>query len=376
MTQHQLPETISATTQSDVVISFPSEFGNYKYLSTIGSGATSVVIHTMNIKTHEFSATKIVSRADLVSRDLFSSFEQELRVQQNLDHPNIVKILDVVYGEENIYVVMEYCGNGDLFEWAQRGIYSNQSVLRKTFYQLLSAVYYMHKKNIAHLDLKPENVLLDSNFNVKLTDFGCCETEIPKNTKEFYGTLYYTAPEIFSGVVHDFDKSDMFSLGVILYALVTGCLPWANGTDDEIKENIIQCNYIIPPYVPREICQVINGCLVPDPNDRISIDDAFQLPWMLEEKKRLEMETKKKSVQISKTTSTPFVGNLTLKKPVTVRPEVARITPVLARPAARSVGPRKLNSSLRFTYSEGQLPKLTLKKDQHQSSTPKFASLY
>ena len=357
------PHTISATTESGNLIRFPSIFGPYKYLATIGTGATGVVVSTIHLKTGAYSATKIVSRTDLMKRDLFSSFEQELRVQQSLNHPNIVKILDVVYGDENIYVVMEFCGKGDLFEWAQKGIYSNPTLLRKTFYQLISAVYYMHKKNIAHLDLKPENILLDANFNVKLTDFGCCETSIPKNTKEFYGTLYYTAPEILDGSVESFDKSDIFSLGVILYALVTGALPWPEASDDVVISYILNCQYTIPSSVPPMISQIISLCLVADPNERISIDEIFQLPWILEERHKLQNEKPKKPV-IAKATS--LAGNLTLKdkKPlVVIRSDLSRIPPPVQKISARSVGPRMLHPLHRHTFSEGQLPKLTIKRD-------------
>ena len=355
---------ISEVTESGNAITFPSIFGSYKYLSTIGTGATGVVVRTIHLKTREISATKIVSRADLMKRDLFSSFEQELRVQQSLNHPNIVKILDVVYGDENIYVVMEFCGNGDLFEWAQKGIYSNTTLLRKTFYQLISAVYYMHKRNIAHLDLKPENVLLDGNFNVKLTDFGCCETPIPKNTKEFYGTLYYTAPEILDGSVQSFDRSDLFSLGVILYALVTGALPWPEGSDEDVKYYIMNCEYSIPSSVPPMIAQIISLCIVQDPDDRISIDEIFQTPWMLEERHKLQNEIEKKP-SISKTKS--LATNLTLRERrplVVVRSEISRIPPPIPKISARSVAPPRIKSLYRHTYSEGQLPKLTLKRDE------------
>ena len=267
---------ITEFSQSEKEIVFPKEFGNYIYEMTIGKGATSIVGKVTHKSTRKPFAVKIVSRDDLVEKGLFLSFEQELRVHQSLDHPNIVKIYDVIYSEKNIYVIMDLCQNGDLFDWIQKGILSGSENLKRILYQILSAVDYIHKRNIAHLDLKPENILIDDNLSPKITDFGCCETPIRKNTKEFYGTLFYTAPEILKSTVVDFCKCDIWSLGVIFYALATCDLPWDCTNDDTIRKCILAGHFSVPSYVDKKISIIIYGCLRKNPSQRLTAEELLK----------------------------------------------------------------------------------------------------
>jgi len=317
---------ITETTQTGVGLLFPLLIGNYRYVNTIGKGGTCVVARVENTKTKQYHAAKIVSRKDLMDQGIILMFEQELRVHQNLHHENIVQIEQVVFLEDYIFVVMELCANGDLFEWAQKGVFSNTMLARKTIYQLISALSYLHARNIAHMDLKPENILLDADFRVKLTDFGCCETPVQKVNIEYYGTLYYTAPEIFSGKLLDRKKADIWSLGVIVYTMVVGDLPWSDGTDEEIRAQIISGSYEVPSFVHRELSLIIKSCLQVDPLKRPDINTLKSIQWLIIDEQP-KLGSNRKRLRESATHHAPLLlmpksrnSNILQLKPMIVKP--------------------------------------------------------
>lgn len=289
---------MEAQTQALSTILIPQEFGPYRVIRKIGSGGTSVVFNVMRKKDKEYFAAKVTSRKDLMNQGIFLSFEQELRVHQSLNHPNIAKLDDIVYDKENIYAVMEFCHNGDLYEWSMQGIFENFVLLRKTIFQMLSAVAYLHSRDIAHMDLKPENILLDRDFNVKITDFGCCETNVPKASGDFFGTLYYSAPEVLTGCIDDMKKADVWSLGVIFYSMATGELPWTTGSQEHIRKQILSGNYPHPGDISPSLASLICQCLSLNPAERPSPAEILEYPIFIPETKCNTFPRLKKPNQI------------------------------------------------------------------------------
>lgn len=203
--------------------------------------------------------------------------EQEIRVQQILSHQYIAPILDVVYEKDVIIIIMDYYKRGDLFNLMMNE-HTSYQLLSKLFAQVVSAVMYLHNKEIAHLDIKPENIFIDDQLNAKLADFGCCET--PQSRKRPFftrGTLIYAAPEIFNHTLSDNRPADVWALGVILYSMTTRYLPWRPGTDDEIQLQIKNEGIQFSEFMPPNVISIVKRCCIQDPTKRITINELFDL---------------------------------------------------------------------------------------------------
>lgn len=277
---------ITATTQNGFKFSIPSSFNGYKCVSEIGRGGNSVVYKVVDVQTDVFYAAKFVSRQHLMEKDLILQFEQELRVHQYLKHPNIVEMHQVIYMTHVIIVILEYCELGDMFGWVQKGNFYNKGAVRVYFSQLCRALSYLHSKGIAHMDIKPENVFLDEHHNIKLGDFGCCETSIQKISGSLHGTIDYTAPEVILGECLDKRKADIWSLGIFLYVLSSGSSPWEYEEEGDERVNIQ--NQILKGKIPYHensdfvVYQLIILCLNQRPCNRPTIDLLLQHPYIKE----------------------------------------------------------------------------------------------
>jgi len=273
-------------TQRHFIISYPSIVGNYFLEDTISSGGNSIVIRAKRISTGELFAAKVVSRNYLVENGLLMNFEQEIRVHQTLDHPNIVKLYEIIYTEELIVLIQEFCLKGDLLDFVQNHGICPSSFARRMFYQLLCALSYIHSRNIAHLDLKLENILLDDDMNLKLTDFGCCQTNVQNTFSKTFGTLLYTPPEILLYIEYKPEKADVWSAGVILYTLVHGEFPWKKGSENAIRKQILSKNYVLPSSIEAEASDIIRMCIQYEPDSRPTIEELLNHHWLIYERKR------------------------------------------------------------------------------------------
>lgn len=306
-------------------IEIPIEFAKYKLISKIGTGSYSVVYQVMNKNTKQRFACKIVSREQLVSEQIFDRFEQEVRVMSTFNHPNIVKIEDIIFSDKLIYLIMELCERGELFTLIADtgGIYEPE--MKKIARQVVEALVYLHSRNIAHRDLKPENILLDEHMNAKLADFGLCHAVSDKYLlRTPCGSPFYAPPEIIKNVPYDGKKCDMWSLGVVLFTMVTGNLPWSETNQYAILEQIVTADYIIPLSVSPTLRKLIYSLMTPDPTLRPTAEEILQCEWLTqlddEMKKdliRLQFQKRKEMRANDIVKSTVFRS---VKKPMIVRP--------------------------------------------------------
>lgn len=274
---------ISAQIDERFPISVPTTFGHYKYLRNIGSGAFSLVCLVEHVKTKKQYAAKIVSREFLLNEGAFDRFEQEVRVLQSFDHKNIVKVEEIVFDTKLIFVVMEYCSHGELFNFIVQNGFLDDIIVKKFLYQLAEALVYLHDRHIAHRDIKPENILLDSELNVKLADFGLCHTINKKRLLSTpCGSPFYAPPEVVSGSNYDGEKSDMWSLGVVLFTMCTGSLPWREENQTKLLNQIIKSDYNVPLSVPPHYRELIMKLMNPNPSERPTAYEITQIPWLVE----------------------------------------------------------------------------------------------
>jgi len=254
--------------------------GKYRLLKTIGKGNFAKVKLAKHIPTGKEVAIKIIDKTQLNPGSLQKLF-REVRIMKTLDHPNIVKLYQVIETEKTLYLVMEYASGGEVFDYLVLHGRMKEKEARAKFRQIVSAVQYCHQKKIIHRDLKAENLLLDSEMNIKIADFGFSNEFVPGNKLDtFCGSPPYAAPELFQGKKYDGPEVDVWSLGVILYTLVSGSLPFDGSTLRELRERVLRGKYSIPFYMSTDCENLLKKFLVLNPTRRASLEVIMKDKWM------------------------------------------------------------------------------------------------
>lgn len=266
----------------------------YKLREVLGTGAFSTVREGEHRrqKTRSF-AVKCVIRSKLTDEDAAALLD-EVAILKELRHKYIIRLYDFFEEPQNYYLVMERMSGGELFDRIVAKAYYNEKEARDVCKILLEAVCYCHKNRIAHRDLKPENLLLvseDDDSEVKIADFGFAKKVLaPKSLTTQCGTPGYVAPEILEGVPYD-TKSDMWSIGVILYILLGGYPPFIENNQRELFRKIRRGEYEFHEEywgtVSVEAKTLISSLLTVDPSLRLSADRALKNKWICEDDEEL-----------------------------------------------------------------------------------------
>ncbi|XP_010704990.1 serine/threonine-protein kinase MARK1 isoform X7 [Meleagris gallopavo] len=254
--------------------------GNYRLLKTIGKGNFAKVKLARHVLTGREVAVKIIDKTQLNPTSLQKLF-REVRIMKILNHPNIVKLFEVIETEKTLYLVMEYASGGEVFDYLVAHGRMKEKEARAKFRQIVSAVQYCHQKCIVHRDLKAENLLLDSDMNIKIADFGFSnEFTVGNKLDTFCGSPPYAAPELFQGKKYDGPEVDVWSLGVILYTLVSGSLPFDGQNLKELRERVLRGKYRIPFYMSTDCENLLKKLLVLNPIKRGSLEQIMKDRWM------------------------------------------------------------------------------------------------
>ncbi|KAI9027832.1 MAP/microtubule affinity-regulating kinase 1 [Hyaloraphidium curvatum] len=256
--------------------------GNYVFVKTLGEGNFAKVKLARHKLTGQEVAIKIIDKTTLDDKKL-SKLYREVRIMKMLHHPNIVKLYEVIETKHTLFLVMEAASGGELYDYLVVHGRMKEKEARAKFRQILSAVHYCHRKKVIHRDLKAENLLLDSFLNVKIADFGFSNTFDPDGKLDtFCGSPPYAAPELFQGRRYVGPEVDVWSLGVILYVLVTGCLPFDGKNLQEMRESVCRGKYRIPFYLSDACEKLLRKMLVRDPTKRASLDFLADDAWINE----------------------------------------------------------------------------------------------
>ncbi|XP_078675694.1 MAP/microtubule affinity-regulating kinase 3-like isoform X29 [Branchiostoma floridae x Branchiostoma belcheri] len=254
--------------------------GKYRLLKTIGKGNFAKVKLARHVPTGKEVAIKIIDKTQLNPSSLQKLF-REVRIMKMLNHPNIVKLFEVIETEKTLYLVMEYASGGEVFDYLVAHGRMKEKEARAKFRQIVSAVQYCHQKRVVHRDLKAENLLLDSDMNIKIADFGFSNEFTPGNKLDtFCGSPPYAAPELFQGKKYDGPEVDVWSLGVILYTLVSGSLPFDGQNLKELRERVLRGKYRIPFYMSTDCENLLKRFLVLNPLKRGSLEAIMRDRWM------------------------------------------------------------------------------------------------
>ncbi|KAI4886502.1 hypothetical protein NFI96_024870 [Prochilodus magdalenae] len=269
--------------------------GNYRLLKTIGKGNFAKVKLARHILTGREVAIKIIDKTQLNPTSLQKSLAlafiylvtqitplfREVRIMKGLNHPNIVQLFEVIETEKTLYLVMEYASGGEVFDYLVAHGRMKEKEARAKFRQIVSAVHYCHQKNIVHRDLKAENLLLDADSNIKIADFGFSnEFTLGNKLDTFCGSPPYAAPELFQGKKYDGPEVDIWSLGVILYTLVSGSLPFDGQNLKELRERVLRGKYRVPFYMSTDCEGILRRFLVLNPTKRCTLEQIMKDKWM------------------------------------------------------------------------------------------------
>ncbi|CAL8334580.1 unnamed protein product [Boreogadus saida] len=254
--------------------------GNYRLLKTIGKGNFAKVKLARHILTGREVAIKIIDKTQLNPTSLQKLF-REVRIMKTLNHPNIVQLFEVIETEKTLYLIMEYASGGEVFDYLVSHGRMKEKEARAKFRQIVSAVHYCHQKHIVHRDLKAENLLLDADSNIKIADFGFSnEFTMGSKLDTFCGSPPYAAPELFQGKKYDGPEVDIWSLGVILYTLVSGSLPFDGQNLKELRERVLRGKYRVPFYMSTDCEGILRRFLVLNPTKRCTLEQIMKDKWM------------------------------------------------------------------------------------------------
>jgi serine/threonine protein kinase len=290
-----------------------SQVSFYKYGRLIGKGAFGKVNLGLHILTGRIVAIKSFNLKKLKSERAKAKIYHEINLIKNLRHSSVVKILDTFETNDYILIVMENISGGDLLSFVKKRTKLNEKICKFIFKQLLQALKFIHSKNIIHRDIKLDNVLIDLNNNIKLCDFGVGkmihEGEI---LTDQCGTPAYIAPEILENKGYEGPPVDVWSSGVVLYAMLCGTVPFKSNNLNDLQNMIMAGNFKEVPELSKESNDLLHKLLQINPKKRITIDEALNHQWFnsntnnvgendnIFEENKLSLFTKAEMVLLSK----------------------------------------------------------------------------
>ncbi|KMT09860.1 hypothetical protein BVRB_6g128340 [Beta vulgaris subsp. vulgaris] len=267
--------------------------GKYKLKKLLSSGAYAKVYHARDTRSGESVAIKSLDSADNI--DIV-----EIQAMSRLNHPHVTKLMEVIAGSSQVFVITEFARCGDLFEMISKRGPLMEDLSRHYFQQLISAVKHCHSRGVFHRDIKPENILLDHKWSLKLSDFGLAAIIDDPNDqpgpilRDPCGTVEYAAPEVIMagrGGGYYGAKADVWSCGVVLYVLCTGFLPF-NGENcdlEEMVEKMKRGEFRLLKKMSSGLKWLLLRLLDSNPETRISVDEILQDPWFRQGYDELEL---------------------------------------------------------------------------------------
>ncbi|KAG8484455.1 hypothetical protein CXB51_023760 [Gossypium anomalum] len=257
-------------------------FGKYELGKLLGCGAFAKVYHARDVDSGQSVAIKAVSKKKVLKGGFMAHVKREIAIMRRLRHPNIVKLIEVLATKTKVYFVMEFAKGGELFTRISKGRFS-EDLSRRYFQQLISAVRFCHSRGVFHRDLKPENLLLDENWNLKITDFGLSAVtdQIRPDglLHTLCGTPAYVAPEILAKKGYDGAKVDVWSCGIVLYVLHAGYLPFNDPNLMVMYRRIYKGEFRFPKWTSPDLRRFLSRLLDTNPETRITVDEIITDPW-------------------------------------------------------------------------------------------------
>ena len=253
---------------------------NYILSKKLGQGTFGIVVLAIHELTGEKVAIKILDKEKIFKNSEKQRFERKIQIMKKMFHNNIVHLYNVIENFKEIFLVMEYIQGQELFDYITNKKRLNEIESCKFYQQIISGIEYLSKTKVAHRDLKPENLLIDLNKTIKIVDFGLSNTYYENELlSTACGSPSYAAPEILQGKNYRGIDVDIWSSGIILYAMLCGYLPFEDDNDQNLYKKIIKGDFITPSFLSHEAVDFLHRILNVDPNKRLNIEQIKSHPW-------------------------------------------------------------------------------------------------
>ncbi|KAL6227512.1 hypothetical protein ACLB2K_001469 [Fragaria x ananassa] len=263
------------------------QVGKYELGKTLGKGHFGKVKFATNIESGQRYAVKILERKRIIDIDTADRITTEIETLKRLKHPNVVRLYEILASKTHIHMVLEYVEGGELFDKIRHNGRVTEAESRKIFQQLIDGVSYCHRKGVFHRDLKLQNILLDEEGNIKICDFGL--SALPQHLHKdgllhtTCGTPNYVAPEILRRRGYNGATVDIWSCGVILFAILSGFYPFEDENLAILYRKIYKGNFNIPDWFSPGAAALIRRILDPNPVTRINIRDIKSDEWFMQD---------------------------------------------------------------------------------------------
>ncbi|XP_074985418.1 serine/threonine-protein kinase BRSK2 isoform X9 [Caretta caretta] len=235
-------------------------------------------------------AIKIVNREKL-SESVLMKVEREIAILKLIEHPHVLKLHDVYENKKYLYLVLEHVSGGELFDYLVKKGRLTPKEARKFFRQIISALDFCHSHSICHRDLKPENLLLDEKNNIRIADFGMASLQVGDSLLETScGSPHYACPEVIRGEKYDGRKADVWSCGVILFALLVGALPFDDDNLRQLLEKVKRGVFHMPHFIPPDCQNLLRGMIEVDASKRLTLEHIQKHIWYIGGKNEPEPE--------------------------------------------------------------------------------------
>ncbi|XP_026869603.2 serine/threonine-protein kinase BRSK2 isoform X1 [Electrophorus electricus] len=264
--------------------------GPYRLEKTLGKGQTGLVKLGVHCVTCQKVAIKIVNREKL-SESVLMKVEREIAILKLIEHPHVLKLHDVYENKKYLYLVLEHVSGGELFDYLVKKGRLTPKEARKFFRQIISALDFCHSHSICHRDLKPENLLLDEKNNIRIADFGMASLQVGDSLLETScGSPHYACPEVIRGEKYDGRKADVWSCGVILFALLVGALPFDDDNLRNLLEKVKLGVFHMPHFIPPDCQNLLRGMIEVDAAKRLTLEQIQKHTWYIGGKNEPEPE--------------------------------------------------------------------------------------
>ncbi|XP_057673150.1 serine/threonine-protein kinase BRSK2 isoform X2 [Corythoichthys intestinalis] len=253
--------------------------GPYRLEKTLGKGQTGLVKLGVHCITGQKVAIKIVNREKL-SESVLMKVEREIAILKLIEHPHVLKLHDVYENNKYLYLVLEHVSGGELFDYLVKKGRLTPKEARKFFRQIISALDFCHSYSICHRDLKPENLLLDEKNNIRIADFGMASLQVGDSLLETScGSPHYACPEVIRGEKYDGRRADVWSCGVILFALLVGALPFDHDNLRQLLEKVKSGVFHMPHFIPPDCQALLKGMIEVNPDKRLTLEAIQTHAW-------------------------------------------------------------------------------------------------
>ena len=254
--------------------------GQFALGEKLGEGTFGIVVLGTHQITGEKVAVKILNKEKILQETDKSRLEREIKILKNMRHNNIVHLYDVKETPTSLYIIMEYICGKELFEYIICNKKLSELEACKFYQQIISGIEYLGKIKVVHRDIKPENLLLDNKNNIKIVDFGLSNS-YPKNQllKTACGSPCYAAPEMINGEKYYGLKADIWSSGIVLYAMLCGYLPFEDSDNEKLYKKITDGKFKTPNFLSESAKDILHKILNVDPKTRITIPQMKKHPW-------------------------------------------------------------------------------------------------